>query len=95
MTQDIISVDGGSKAYWAELRLAYGLIAKLEARHRDLKTARAYVGYLNADGDEVVWENTEPYDRMAATQEAVKEVPRALSVLEATGRTDLLKSITF
>ena len=58
-----------------------------------LKTARTYAGYVNADGDEVVWENIEPFERLAVTQEAVKEVPRALSVLEVIGRTDLLKSI--
>lgn len=95
MTKNITSVDGGSKAYWAELRLAYGLIGKLEYRHRDLKTARQYAGYVNGDGDEVVWENIEPFERLAATQEMVKDCPRALRVLEATGRAGLLQSIIF
>ncbi|AQQ08160.1 hypothetical protein B0E33_30520 (plasmid) [Roseibium algicola] len=95
MINQVNTIDGGSAAYWAELREAYQVIASVQFRLDALKTEPQYCGFVDAYGEQEVFENVEPWDRLAAAQEALKANPRALTILEASGRTAAFLDIGF
>lgn len=89
------SIDGGSKAYWAELRQAHGLINDVKRRIEELKMEQQYCGYVNADGDEVVWENTAPFERLEEAQVRLTENARAMEIVSLTNQTRVLLGFNY
>lgn len=91
MTQcNIIRIDAGSTAYWAQLKDAYELIREAEeAGAQTLKAPMYLHGGYDEDGDVIVIENLAPFD---AFDEAIRHLEAndtAVRILAAQRRTYL------
>jgi hypothetical protein len=88
MSNDLISIDGGSKQYWTELRKAWTLVHHLERCLEDVKSAPMYIRGKWDDeyGDYEPVENLGPWDDLAEAQKDVKANWMAMRIIEAHGR---------
>lgn len=86
----IISIDGGSAAYWRERKHAFRLIREAELAAERLADAPMYLhGGYDEDGDVIPIENLGPHDDMEDAIRAIEANPTAVSILVAQGRTDI------
>ncbi|MBB6014500.1 hypothetical protein HNR59_003895 [Aquamicrobium lusatiense] len=80
----IISIDGGSAAYWRERKLAFRLIREAELAAERLANAPMYLhGGYDEDGDVIPIENLGPHDDMEDAIRAIEADPTAVSILVA------------
>ena len=86
----IISIDGGSAAYWRERKHAFRLIREAELAAERLADAPMYLhGGYDEDGDVIPIENLGPHDDMEDAIRAIEADPTAVSILVAQGRTEI------
>ncbi|HCI1651736.1 TPA: hypothetical protein NOE00_002086 [Pseudomonas aeruginosa] len=90
MTQNnIITIDGGSAAYWLKRKEGFWLIREAERAARHLETAPMYIAgnWDEKYGDYEAIENLEPAERMDAAIQAIEANDTAVNILVAQRRT--------
>lgn len=86
----IITIDGGSAAYWNERKHAFRLISEAELAVERLADAPMYLhGGYDEDGDVIPVENLGPHDDMEEAIRAIEADATAVSILVAQGRTEI------
>lgn len=86
----IITIDGGSAAYWNERKHAFRLIRFAELAAERLADAPMYLhGGYDEDGDVIPVENLGPHDDMEEAIRAIEADATAVSILIAQGRTEI------
>jgi len=90
MTKKIKTVDGGSKAYWMERKIAFSLIREAEHAAKVMHNSRRYHLVCYDENDVVVLEeDNQPFDDFDDACSAVASNPTARGILYAQGHCDI------